>query len=237
MATSGITTFELTRNEIIYAALRKLVAYGDGQTPTTTQIDTAAQALNAMLKTFQTDGMPLWAIKEYTFALTATSTYEIGIGKTLATPVPLKIIQARIVHITEDTSTPLNIYPRYDFNLLGDTSSTGYPVNMMYEPLAKYGIIKLWPVPDTTTIANYECTITYQRPFEDFSASTDTPDFPSYWTEALIYGLAWRLAPEYGIPPNDRKILSAEAIAFKDAALSFGTEEGSVFFQPDREGR
>lgn len=237
MATSGTTVFELTRDEIIAAALRKLAVYGDGQTATTTQLTTASQALNAMLKTFQTYGMPLWAIKEYTFALTSgTSTYQIGVGKTLATPLPLKLLQAQLINTDDESSTPINIYTHYDFNLLSNNSSSGLPVTLMYEPLASYGIINVWPEPDATAAADYQITITYQRPFEDFSAGTNTPDFPSYWTEALIYGLAWRLSPEYGVPPNDRTALAKEAELFKQLALDFGVEEGSFKIMPNWNG-
>ena len=96
------------------------------------------------------------------------------------------------------------------------------------------GTINLWPKPaDATT----SITIRYQRPFEDMTSSTDDIDFPPYWTEAIIFGLADRLAPEYGIPLQDRQLLTQQAERFHQTALSFGQEEGSLFFQPDYIGR
>jgi hypothetical protein len=80
-------------------------------------------------------------------------------------------------------------------------------------------------------------TIHYQRPYEDMDAAANNFDFPAYWMQALIYLLAWSLAPEYGIPPTDRGILRDEAKHWKTEALSFGTEEGSMYFQPNRNGR
>ena len=50
-------------------------------------------------------------------------------------------------------------------------------------------------------------------------------------------GLAWRLAGEYGIPIQDRQLLQKEAMYFHDMAMSFGTEEGSLFLMPDWAGR
>jgi hypothetical protein len=63
-------------------------------------------------------------------------------------------------------------------------------------------------------------------------SSTDNLDFPVYWTQAVVYNLAWSLAPEYGIPPTDRQVLAAEAKYWKDEALSYGSEEGSFYMQP-----
>jgi len=45
-----------------------------------------------------------------------------------------------------------------------------------------------------------------------------------------MYGLATRLAPEYGIPAADRKVLWQEMNIIKQDALNFGLEEGSLYF-------
>lgn len=76
--------------------------------------------------------------------------------------------------------------------------------------------------------------IVYQAPFEDFDASTDNPDFPQEWYDAVTYGLACRLAPEYGLPIPDRKTLWQEMTIIKQDALNFGLEEGSIYFGVDR---
>lgn len=233
MATSGTTTYTQNRNEVITGALRKLAVLASGGTPDTNQISDANAALNAMVKAFHADGMPLWKIKEYTFTVTSgTSTYTIGPSQTLNTHTPLKVIQALRTQ-SGATSIPMNIFTHYDFNLLPSQNNSGVPVNLYYEPLRTTGVISLWPTPNdsTTTI-----TIVYQSPFEDMTTSTDDFDFPSYWIEALIYNLAWRLSPEYGIPLNDRNQLANEAKFFKQEALSFGTEEGSMYLQPDWSG-
>lgn len=233
MATSGVTTWQLTQDDIIQAALRKLEVIGDGVTSSATQTANALSALNAMLKLFAAKGMPLWAISEYTFSLTATHNYSIGIGQTLNTPAPLKIIQATLIDTVGGTGIPLNIYTHYDYNLLTNTSSTGTPIALEYEPLNQHGTIKVWPKPDATTISTKQVTIVYQRPFEDMVSSSDNLDFPQVWSEAVIYGLATRLAPEYGIPSAERMQLKEEARNMLEEALSFGTEEGSIKFQPD----
>jgi hypothetical protein len=124
----------------------------------------------------------------------------------------------------------MSIKDRYDFNNLS-TIATGFPIALYYQPLGATGVINLWPTPNDSTT---EVILQYQAPYEDMDSSANTFDFPAYWMQALIYNLAWALAPEYGIPPTDRNILAQEARYWKEQALSYGSEETSVFFQPDR---
>jgi len=234
MSTSGVSTWSLQRDAVINAALRKLSVLSGGSSPDAYEVTNASEALNAMIKSFQADGMPVWAIRTYTLTTIATQAqYLIGSGRALNTPMPLKVLQG-YRNQGSSVNVPMNIYNQYDYNLLPQTNTSGPPVNLYYQPLSTYGKINLWPIPSdsTTTI-----TISYQRPFEDMVASTDDFDFPSYWTEALIWGLAWRLSGEYGLPLQDRQLIAKEAEMMHEMALGFGTEEGSVFLMPGWVGR
>lgn len=51
-----------------------------------------------------------------------------------------------------------------------------------------------------------------------------------------MYGLAVRLASEYGLPLDQRMLLTKEADKMKESALGFGTEEGSFFLGVERRG-
>lgn len=235
MSTSGTTTWNLQRDSIINAALRKLAVISGGSSPAAYEITNAAEALNALIKAFHADGMPLWAMKSYTFTTTAgTASYNIGPSQTLDTPKPLRIVQAWRGDGSTYSNVPINIYTDTNYNVLPLLTSSGVPVNLYYQPLATTGVINLWPKPNDSIT---QITIRYQRPFEDMTTATDDLDFPSYWTEAIIYNLAARLAPEYGIPLNDRNVLNQEAMVAKNTALSGGSEEGSLFIQPDWSGR
>ena len=90
------------------------------------------------------------------------------------------------------------------------------------------GVFHLFPVPSTVEQSANTIKYVCQIPFEDFDASTDNPDFPQEWYDALTYGLATRLAPEYGVPATDRKMLWQEMTIIKQDALNFGLEEGSL---------
>lgn len=231
MATSGDTTWTLNRDQVITGALRKLAVLASGASPSTAQINDATDALNALVKAFQADGMPVWKIASTAFLTTAgTASYTIGpSGATVTAVQPLKVLQA-LYTPSGGNNTPMNVYNRYDFNMLPSSNNTGIPVNLYYQPLRESGVIKLWPTPaDSTT----SITVHYQAPYEDMDAAGNNFDFPAYWIQALIYNLAWVMAPEYGIPVQDRNLLGNEAKYWKDQALSYGSEEASMFLQPD----
>jgi len=234
MSTSNSTDFNVTRDQIIAGALRMIGATAQGETPTATQVTEASEALNMLVKAWQADGMPLWGLSEYDMTLVAGQReYNIGVGQTINIPKPLRVIQIWNTNISGNIDTPMRVLTKQEYNTLGNKQSSGIPIQGYYNPQRDYGILSLFPVPDTNAASNYHVTIVYQRPFEDFDSASDNPDFPQEWIEALKYGLAVRLAPEYGLPLEQRQLLLKEAKDVKDVALSMGTEEGSIYFQRD----
>lgn len=234
MSISTSYSWHMSAQMLVNAALRKLGVISGGETPATYQIQNGYEVLNSMLLSFQADGMPVWIMTSATFTTTTTNTYLVGTGQTINTPMPLKIVQAWR-STSGQANIPLNIYTDNNFNLLPQIASPGTPVNLYYQP-GEYtvGTIKLWPTPQDSSNT---ITIRYQKPFADITTDLDEIDFPRYWYEAVIYGLADRLAPEYGIPIQDRQLLKQEAEMKHTTALSFGTEEGSLYFQPDWVGQ
>lgn len=235
MATSNSTNFTVTRDDIIKRALRLLGVVAQGETPTTDQVTEAAFALNMLAKAWQADGMPLWAIKQTSITLVnGQRDYTIGIGQAIDIPKPLKVYEAFNRSSTSNVDIPMRPLTKQEYNLLGNKSSSGNPIQYYYDPQRVFGTLSFFPVPTSAEAAANTVVITYQRPFEDFDSAVDEPDFPQEWFDALSYGLACRLAPEYGIPPTDRKTLWQEMSLIKQDALNFGLENGSMFFEVDR---
>jgi hypothetical protein len=233
MTTSNSTNFSITRDQLISGALRIAGAIAQGETPTATQVTEAAEALNMLVKAMQADGMPLWAIKKYAVTLTATADYTIGVGSTVNTPKPLKVVNSYRHNTLTNIDVPMRVVTRQEYDMLGNKTSTGSPVQLFYEPLLSTGVMHVFPFPDTYSIANETIYIIYQRPFEDFDASTDEPDFPQEWFDAIKFGLADRLAPEYGLAIQDRQDLRSRAKELRQEALGFGTENGSMYLMAD----
>lgn len=240
MAISGDTTWNMTRDSIVNAALRKIGVAVDGQTVTSTQLTSAQEALNNIVFSLYAQGMPVWAMTTTYFNMVEGQyQYPVGIGVgagRLNIPAPLKITQAWNLDVSTPYATnriPMNIYTQFNYQLLTSPNVPGTPIHLWYQPGNQTGTINLWPAPDSYSATNRQMWFTYQRPFDQFDAATDTPDFPQVWLEPLIYSLAHRLAPEYGLPLSERDKLNEEASTLITNALSFGTEEGSLFIQPD----
>jgi len=180
-----------TRDSIISRALRILGVVAQGETPTSTQVTEASQALNGLVLAWQADGMPLWAIKKYTLSLNdGQKEYILGSGVSspgINLPKPLKIFQAWYTNINTNVDTPLRIVTEQQYNMLGNKEASGLPVQIWYKPEKNTGTLTVYQVPDTWTSDNIQISFIYQAPFYTFDSSTDVPDFPPEWYDAITY--------------------------------------------------
>lgn len=233
MTTSGTSTFNPTRDQIIKGALRLVGALSQGEEPTADQVTEASEALNMLVKAWESDSMPLWGLEEHTIDLvTGVNTYKIGTGQDIDIPKPLRILQAW--NSNNNIDTPMRLLTKQEYNMLGNKITQGVPIQFYYDVQRDYGKLKLFPTPSAIAEDSYTVSFVYQRPFEDFDSATNTADFPQEWIEAIKYGLAVRLSAEYGLTVEQRRELRTDAKEIKDLALSNGTESGSIYFGVER---
>lgn len=237
MATSGISINQLSGDDIINAAYRKMVVIGLGQTANAQQIIDGRQALNNLVAEFRTLGMSIWARRQYNLIMVnGQKDYVFGVGQAENTPYPLKIYQGVLQQPPDfNINQDVNLLSFMDFGLLPE-DSTGSVVNMMYQPGINQGTVTVWPTPDASMIAGTRLRLTYQTPFEYFIAGVDTPDFPEEWNNALIYQLALTLSDENGVSTQKQQWLEKQAEKHLSTALSGGTEEASMYIQRDWAG-
>lgn len=240
MPTSGSYNYTTNRDAIITRALRIVGAIGQGETPSATAISEAAEALNDLVKEWETDGMSLWCVRNYSFSPSdGKATYKIGVGQ--LTPeindvAPTKILQAWTRIAEKDT--PIILITRHEYNILGSKFSPGATTQIWYDPPGEFstdemfGTLSLYPVPDSYAEANAVYYFVGVRPYADFDAAEDILDFPNYWNNAVKWGLADQLAYEYGVGLDERSRIERKADKHKEKALSYGTEEGHLLIQP-----
>lgn len=83
MATSGVSSINTTRNQIIRQAALHLQAVGAGETMTAALVDDFAYNLNGMVKRWQAKGIHIWTVTEATLFLAPGQTrYKLGAGTT-----------------------------------------------------------------------------------------------------------------------------------------------------------
>lgn len=73
MATSGVFTFNRTRNQLIAGGLRKIGVVAEGDSPSAEQVSTASEALEMLIQALGNEVFPYWAIDWKTHVLVASS--------------------------------------------------------------------------------------------------------------------------------------------------------------------
>jgi hypothetical protein len=148
---------------------------------------------------------------------------------------PLRIIDANVLDLTNNTGHEINIEERSDYFNMSNRTSEGVP-NLIFYDLGSTsnlnldnGQIYVWPrFIDGNNIIEF----TYIRPFQDFDASSDNPDFPPAFSLPLMLELAALLGPKFGVESAERKALREEALFYRMEALQTVVEEGSLSLQP-----
>ena len=229
MATSGDISWELDRDALIERAYAKIGIPGEDNSLSTSQLNDGAEALNAVIALAVTDGMPIWKRTSSTLTPSASSQVYSLTGA-------VKLAQVVLKDTSGGSQYDLIEKSLYDFNRLPQ-GTVGTPVHYTFVPnIDSTGTLSIWPLTsDSGTISSKQIIAVYQKEFDGMFNSTDTLDFPSYWTLAIIYRVAQVLAPEQGVPLNDRNTLTAEANAFWKAAKDYGDEDGSIFIQPSKQ--
>lgn len=240
MSTAATTNYTVTRDQVIGRALRIVGAIATGETPAPGALTEASDALNQLVKEWQADGMQMWGILTTSFPLTATvSVYPIGLGQTVNQTAPNKVYQAWMRDNTALTDQPMLVITRQEYDILGSKFSPGTPNQVYYFPPGPLdtnqivGTFTFYTTPDAFTAANKTFFFTGQFPLTDMNMGTDIPDFPSYYYNALVWGLAEQLGFEYGVPIQAQSQISAMALKHLTKAQGFDMEEGSLYLQPN----
>ena len=143
---------------------------------------------------------------------------------------PLRVVQAYIHQQESSVDYPILVLPFDTFIGTGGGTTAGVPSQINYDPQLTTGTLRIAP---RFSAGRHLIGLTYQRPFEDFDATGDTPDLPQEGYLALTLALSVLIAPAYGMPMQDRALLKADAKEAFELFLSNEPEEGSYWLQPD----
>lgn len=143
-------------------------------------------------------------------------------------PRPMEIIQAWSKD-SEGYDVPILIDSLFNYRMLSNKTTEGRPNTLAFDPTLDDITIYLWPEPNNMKELVYMIA---KIPFQDFDSTSDDPDFPPEWSEALVYNIAIRLAAEYGRTPS--QLVTAMALSSYETLKGFSREEVSVKFVPNR---
>lgn len=169
--------------------------------------------------------------KVVTLATTLTAAVTSGnIVVTYTTKInrPLVIPNARRFNLATSIETPLIALNHTEYFNLPNKSAYGTVNSFYYDAQLTSGKLYLWQSPNNV---NEAIKFTHYQSLQDFDSSSDNPDFPQEWLDALVLNLALKLSLRYDKYPI-YKVLKTEAMEAKDRAMLWDNEFTSIKFNP-----
>jgi hypothetical protein len=235
MATSGSTSFKSNRDKVVQRALRLVGATTSGSVSDADDVNDANDSLNAMIKTWQMDGLS-WTFTFIKVTLVAgQASYDLGLTTTdgvvyLGTSTKAARpthIQSVVRRSTDNNDTPVEIISRNDYMNIPNKTTRSRVNQVYYDPQMTLGKLYVWPSPDTSGDV---LILNADRPLQDMNSDTDDFDFPQEWIEVLSYGLAVRIAPEYGLSIGERNLLISDFTILKNQIELSDRGDSSTYF-------
>lgn len=142
---------------------------------------------------------------------------------------PLRVTNARRRDESAEQDVPIIMFSRQEYMDTPNKTTESLITQVYYDPQLSDGRLYVWP-----TASDIDSTLrfTFHKPLADIDAVGDTSDFPQEWLDALTYGLAVRLCPQYGVPMESRMWLKGEADSMLNDMMAWDDEPESVYLQP-----
>ncbi len=225
MATSGVTTFNLTALEVVQQATLVNGYRDPDEALSAADAETARIHLNLMLKSWQADGCNLW--REYE----DTASFISGDYNETLDPRVIDVMEARVV-LSATNERPLKRWEWGQYVGLPNKTQSGDPVIYVIRKERAATKMIIWPVPTETRTVNY----TAARVAEDVSVLTNDIDVPQEWLECVIYGLAARLCEPLGVTVANTNTVARVQQRADDlyARMRDMDRPSSITFEPSR---
>lgn len=189
MTSSGTYSFSASYGDLVISAFERLQI----RLPSLRQehMATARKELNYLLSSWANLQPNLWKVELITTTLVSgTATYD----------VPARVVMILDAYLTLNngltTQTDRYITPisRTDYASYAAKFSSGPPTTYWFDRLIS-PTITTWPVVDSNSyVINYYACVQMQ---DAGLRGGETPDIPYLWTDAMVAGLAHRLARTY----------------------------------------
>jgi hypothetical protein len=155
------------------------------------------------------------ALSGSTATLTAVLTGDAGLANrvfayTSKPRKPFEIATA-VLRDTDGNDTPVGFIPLEEYEAIGGKATEGTPCWIYFQPRTTDAKLYVYPEPDDVSNVIRMVYLSY---VEDFTASSDTVDFPAEWFRALSAQLSLDIAPVFS-----RKI-TPDLLAMRDDALT-----------------
>lgn len=223
MATSGTYTFNPSLGELTVYAYQLI-----GVRPTALlqeHMDVARTATNMMFTRWSNQGVNLWQVQLTTTALVAgTASYSVSANV-------VTMLDAYIEYGSPAIDRIILPISRTEYASYPNKTQQGFPTTFWFDRQLS-PTVTLWPVPDgTQTSLKYYSVLRLQ---DANMNGTDNVDIPPIWLEAMIYGLAERLAQIWA--PDKVALMKPMADEAYDIASRQNVETAQQYISPQIAG-
>jgi len=181
--------------DLVKTALRKIGVLAAGEDPDGVTGQDALGELNRLMDSWNLQAGMAYSSTQLSKVLSASqSSLTIGPGGDINTTRPVRFQSGYTRSSTRDVPLEFITQPEYDELPYKTTFSTTWPCLAFYKPDVPLATLYLFPPP---TGAN-TLYLAADTPFAGFATLAQTVNLPPGYVDAAIYGLARRLAPEYG---------------------------------------
>ena len=223
MSTSGTYTFNPSLGELTVYAYQLI-----GIRPTALlqeHLDAARTATNMMFTRWSNQGVNLWQVDLVTVPLVqGQATYSVDANT-------VTMLDAYIAYQSPEIDRIIMPVSRTEYASYPNKTQQGFPTVFWFDRLLS-PTVTLWPVPDGN-----ETSLKYYRVIRIQDADmngTQQVDIPPIWLEAMVYGLAERLAMIWA--PEKAALMKPFADEAYEIAAAQNVEQASQFISPQISG-
>jgi hypothetical protein len=195
--------------DIINDALRIVGAQQNGETLDSNAANAALRSLNRMLGAWDTERLLVYTINPIVINLVGNQQdYTCGPTGT-AYPERFTRIEEAYIRVTSGTQPydrPLRLVYDEGWSAIGVKTVSSPVPTILYNQGGYPDItLRLWPIPTVV----YEMVVYVWNQLTNFANIDDSFGFPPGYEDAIVYNLAARLAPEYGMALDDFSLAQA----------------------------
>jgi hypothetical protein len=223
MSTSGTYTFNPSLGELTIYAYQLI-----GVRPTALlqeHLDVARTATNMMFTRWSNQGVNLWQVDLVTVPLVqGTATYSVDANT-------VTMLDAYIVYGSPAIDRIIMPISRTEYASYPNKTQQGFPTVFWFDRLLS-PTVTIWPVPDGS-----QTSLKYYRVVRLQDANmngTQEVDIPPIWLEAMVYGLAERLAMIWA--PEKVAIFKPSADEAYNIAAAQNVEQAQQYISPQISG-
>jgi len=182
-----------TVQEFVNSTLRLIRVLDSGESPTATESNDALVALNQLISSWSAAGVPIYQESSDDIVMTGVTTYTLPSR-------PVKLTSA--FTDWQGVRFPVDIVPSQVWSRAKDATMTSkFAKELYYNGGFPTATIQIWP---NVFAGGSYIRLFSLKPLASFASLADVINLPPGYEQALRFGLAGVLAPEYGsaLPPE-----------------------------------